>query len=290
MLSATEFVALASSETGGLAMASVIVGGIGASTIWWRIVIPRVREAQAARNASFEARLQDKSAALADLQKRLDDSGAQIASLVTASNRMIAHIEETKDAQLVELRASIERLAANNQRLVERNDELFRHMIETETQITRMLDGIEITQYELMHDKALGRQIERDLVASIVRAWRGEKVMFAKYFVPEAGACRMIAVCDQYASTYLGGPASFYNGKFDEEIWGKEAADLFRDADLKAMAQGQALEVKEWVESRTTGIRGWYEGVKIPVQTQRGNQFLISAGKHVYANEKTPAG
>lgn len=76
------------------------------------------------------------------------------------------------------------------------------------------------------------------------------------------GTWSMYSLSRTYAEAYLGRSPDYYVGKTDAEIWGDDAAAIFKKGDDAAYERGVAVQVEEPLTSPYTGKTGTFKGWK----------------------------
>lgn len=116
-----------------------------------------------------------------------------------------------------------------------------------------------------------------DVLRTIVD--RDPGLMWAKKRLPD-GRYVMLRVSEGYARLFLKGPASFYDGKQDSEIWPQEVADMFHINDELVYQEQRGRRIEEEIQT-TDGRTGVFRGRKYPVRLADGFHYIIGVGEYL---------
>jgi hypothetical protein len=116
-----------------------------------------------------------------------------------------------------------------------------------------------------------------EVIKSVIDADIG--IMWVKRRVSD-GKFAMVRVSEGYARLYLGGSPEIYDNLNDDQIWPKEVADLFLQADELVYKRQQGLEICEKVEGSPTKVRGYIRGRKYPLRIGAFD-LVFGIGEHL---------
>lgn len=94
------------------------------------------------------------------------------------------------------------------------------------------------------------------------------------------GRMIMVQCSEVFAQKYVGKPASYYSGRYDSEIFGKEAAEIYLKNDLKALENPDDMPITEPADSPMTGVRGTVMVWKIGFRGG-GDQYVFGFATHI---------
>lgn len=124
----------------------------------------------------------------------------------------------------------------------------------------------ELTEERLRHNKhIIPSDVLRDFIDSDPGvSWVKRRMAENEYI--------MIRCSKGYAKEILQGPPDIYDGKSDEEIWGKQTADNFNKTDEEVYKHQEGVHLSEHTP------KGTFVGRKFPIRLPDGVDYIVGIG------------